>query len=150
LIKENIEDCFWQTLFSLEGEPMALNRKVGFFEGLRYKGGGPMLAWILHRISGVGMVIFVSLHVAASFFTQQMGSDWGISLNIIYESVYFQLFIYFCVIYHGLNGLRIIVLDLWPKLIGYQREATWLQWLIFIPVYGLTIFLMIRRAITGG
>ena len=128
---------------------MAHNRKVGFFEGLRYKGGGPMLAWILHRISGLGMIVFVSLHVVASFFTQEMGSDWAITINIIYESVYFQLFIVFSVLYHGINGMRIIILDLWPRMLEYQKEMTWLQWFIFIPIYGLTIFIMIQRLITG-
>jgi len=128
---------------------MALDRKVGFFEGLRYKGGGPMLAWILHRISGLGMIVFVSLHVIASFFTQEMGSDWAIAINTIYESVYFQLFIVFSVLYHGINGMRIIILDLWPRMLEYQKEVTWLQWLIIIPMYGLTIFIMIQRLITG-
>ena len=128
---------------------MALDRKVGFFEGLGYKGGGPMLAWILHRISGLGMIVFVSLHVIASFFTQEMGSDWAIAINTIYESVYFQLFIVFSVLYHGINGMRIIILDLWPRMLEYQKEVTWLQWLIIIPIYGLTIFIMIQRLITG-
>lgn len=129
---------------------MALDRKVGFFEALRYKGGGPMLAWALHRISGLGMIIFISLHVVSSFFTQQMGSDWAISINIVYESVYFQLFIVFAVLFHGLNGMRIIILDLWPKMLRYQREMTWLQWLIFIPMYSLTIFIMLQRVFAGG
>jgi len=128
---------------------MALDGKVGFFEGLSYKGGGPMLAWILHRISGLGMIIFISLHVFASFFTQEMGSDWAISINIVYESVIFQLFIVFSVLYHGINGMRIIILDLWPRMLRYQKEMTWLQWLVFIPIYGLTIFIMIQRLITG-
>jgi succinate dehydrogenase / fumarate reductase cytochrome b subunit len=96
------------------------------------------------------MIIFVSLHVLGSFFTQQMGSDWAIAVNTVYESVYFQLFIVFSVLYHGLNGMRIIILDLWPKLLKYQREVTWLQWLIFVPIYGLTIFIMLQRLITGS
>jgi succinate dehydrogenase / fumarate reductase cytochrome b subunit len=128
---------------------MALDRKVSFYQGLRYKGGGPMWAWILHRISGITMVGFIGLHVIASFFTKQLGSDWAININIIYESVIFQLFIVFAVLYHGLNGMRIIILDLWPKMLEYQREVTWLQWLIFIPVYGLTIFIMLQRLIAG-
>lgn len=128
---------------------MALDRKVGLLEGLRYKGGGPMLAWILHRVSGLGMIIFVSLHVVASFLTQQMGSDLGITLNIIYESLYFQLFIFFCVIFHTVNGLRIIALDIWPKLIRYQKESTWLEWFIIIPVYGLAVLIMVRRFLAG-
>ena len=128
---------------------MALPRNVGL-KGLKYQGGGPMLVWALHRISGLGMIIFVSLHVLASFSMQQFGSDIGTAVNTIYESVYFQVFIYFFVIFHTLNGFRILILDLWPKLIEYQREAIWLQWAIFVPVYGLTIFLMVQRALSGG
>ncbi len=85
---------------------MALSRKVGLYAGAKYKGGGPMLAWALHRISGLGIIIFVTLHVLASFLTQQMGSDLGIFINIIYESIYFQLFIVFCAIFHGVNGFQ--------------------------------------------
>jgi succinate dehydrogenase / fumarate reductase cytochrome b subunit len=128
---------------------MALNRKVGLIAGAKYKGGGPMLAWALHRISGLGIIIFVVLHVIASFLTQEMGSDLGISINIIYESIYFQLFIIFCAIFHGVNGFRIIVLDIWPRLIRYQKEATWLEWFVVLPLYLLTAFIMIRRFLAG-
>jgi succinate dehydrogenase/fumarate reductase cytochrome b subunit len=95
------------------------------------------------------MIIFVSLHVVAAFLTQQMGSDLGITLNIIYQSLYFQLFVFFCVIFHTVNGLRIILLDIWPKLIRYQKESTWLEWFIIIPVYGLAVLIMIRRFLAG-
>ena len=128
---------------------MALNRKVGLIAGARYKGGGPMLAWALHRISGLGIIIFVALHVIASFLTQQMGSDLGIAVNIIYESIYFQLFIVFCAIFHGVNGFRIIVLDIWPRLIRYQKESTWLEWFVILPLYLLTAYIMIRRFLAG-
>jgi succinate dehydrogenase / fumarate reductase cytochrome b subunit len=128
---------------------MALSRKVGLYAGVKYKGGGPMLAWVLHRISGLGIIIFVTLHVLASFLTQQMGSDLGIFINIIYESIYFQLFIVFCAIFHGVNGFRIILLDVWPRLIRYQKESTWLEWFVILPLYILTAFIMIRRFLAG-
>ena len=35
---------------------------------LGYRGGQPMIAWLLHRISGIGIVLFVSMHVFAAFF----------------------------------------------------------------------------------
>ncbi len=128
---------------------MMLKRNVGL-SGLKYRGGGPMLSWMLHRISGLGMIFFISIHVLAGFSMQQFGSDFGTAINSIYESPYFQIFIYFCVIFHVLNGLRIILLDLFPKFLQYQREVTWLQWLIFIPIYGLAIFLMLRSALVNG
>jgi succinate dehydrogenase / fumarate reductase cytochrome b subunit len=128
---------------------MALSRKVGLLAGAKYKGGGPMLAWALHRISGLAIVIFVALHVISSFLTQQLGSDLGIFINTIYESIYFQLFIVFFAIFHGVNGFRIILLDIWPRLIRYQRESTWLEWFVVLPLYLLTAFIMIRRFLAG-
>jgi len=128
---------------------MAINRKVSLWNGLRYRGGSTMWVWVLHRVSGVAMILFISLHVLAGFLTQQLGSDVGIFINTIYESLAFQVFIFLCVLYHVINGIRIILLDLYPKLIEYQREVTWLQWLIFIPVYGLAIYIMITLALKG-
>ena len=128
---------------------MALSRKVGLLAGAKYKGGGPMLAWVLHRISGLTIIIFVALHVLASFMTQQFGSDLGISLNILYQSIYFQLFIVFCAVFHGVNGLRIILLDIWPRLIRFQKESTWLEWFVILPIFALTALIMIRRFLEG-
>jgi succinate dehydrogenase / fumarate reductase cytochrome b subunit len=111
-----------------------------------------MGSWLLHRISGLGMVIFVSTHVAASFFVHVAPTDGTIPtwLNTVYESWQFQIFIYFCVIFHALNGFRIIVLDLWPKMLQYQREMTWLEWMIFVPVYGLTVYFIVAAALAAG
>ena len=125
---------------------MALNRKVGFFTGLRYKGGGPMWAWILHRVSGLGMVLFVGLHILAGFLTQQFGSDLGMEINIIYENWIFQLLIFFLVFFHAINGLRVVILDLWPALLEYQRESIWLEWFVFVPLYGLVLIVVLKQA----
>lgn len=129
---------------------MSMKRSVGFYTGLKYQGGGPMLAWMLHRITGIGILVFVGLHVLASFFMQQVGSEWATAINTVYESWIFQLFIVFFVVFHALNGLRIVILDVWPKFLQYQREALWLEWLVFAPIYGLTIFVIIQRALTGS
>jgi succinate dehydrogenase / fumarate reductase cytochrome b subunit len=129
---------------------MALNRKVGFFQGLKYQGGGPMIAWMLHRITGVGILVFVGLHVISSFFMQQIGSDAATFINTIYEHWIFQIFVAFMVLFHALNGFRIAILDIWPKFLIYERETLWLQWFIFIPVYGLTVFILIQNALAGG
>ncbi len=126
---------------------MALNRKVSFFTGLKYKGGGPMWAWILHRTSGLAMVLFVGLHILAGFLTQQFGSEIGLTINIIYENWIFQLVIFFLIIFHAVNGLRVVILDLWPALLEYQRESIWLEWFIFIPLYSLVLFVILKDAL---
>ena len=104
-----------------------------------------MLTFILHRIGGLGMVIFVTVHILASF----LGGDGGIIANTIYENWLFQIFIFFCALFHAINGLRITILDLWPKLIEFQREAIWVEWAVFLPLYGLAVFVIVRNALGG-
>ena len=127
---------------------MAFGKKTGL-AGMTYQGGGPMLAWYLHRIGGVVMVLFVGTHVFASFLSRQLNSGLGAKINKPYESWYVQIFLSFFVIFHVLNGLRIIFLDTWPRFLKYQREITWIQWLILLPVYGLTVYIMIQNALGG-
>lgn len=127
---------------------MGLKRNVSLLDGLRYQGKGPMLAFILHRISGLGILLFVGLHVLASFLSNQAwGTSAGLFLNGIYEHWSFQIFIFFCALFHALNGLRIVILDLWPALLEHQREALWLEWAIFLPLYGTAIFIIVRAGL---
>ena len=105
-----------------------------------------MWAWILHRVSGLGMVLFVGLHILAGFLTQQFGSDLGMEINIIYENWIFQLLIFFLVFFHAINGLRVVILDLWPALLEYQRESIWLEWFVFVPLYGLVLIVVLKQA----
>lgn len=128
---------------------MSYGRQIGL-KGLTYQGGGSMLSWRINRYAGLGILLFVGLHVIASFMTQQgFASDAGIAINTIYESWQFQIFIIFCVLFHAVHGLRVTVLDFWPQFLRFQREALWLQWSIFIPVYALTIFILVTRALSG-
>ena len=113
---------------------MGLKRDVSLSTGLRYRGPAGYLTYILHRIGGLGMGIFITLHILASF----VGGRFGGALNGIYENWAFQIFIFFCVLFHAINGLRITILDLFPKLLDYQTEAIWIEWAVFIPVFGIS------------
>ena len=124
---------------------MGLKRNVSLMTGLRYKGQGPMLTFVLHRIGGLGMAIFISVHILASF----LGGDVGAFLNTVYENWMFQIFIFFCALFHAINGLRITILDLFPKLIEHHREAIWIEWAVFLPVYGIAVLAIISTALGG-
>ena len=123
---------------------MELKRNVSLATALRYKGQGPMLTFILHRIGGLGMAIFITIHILASF----MGGKTGVFLNTIYENWLFQIFIFFCVLFHAINGLRITIVDLFPRLLVHEREAIWVEWAVFIPLFAIAVFVIIRTA--GG
>jgi succinate dehydrogenase / fumarate reductase, cytochrome b subunit len=124
---------------------MGLSRNVSLWTGLRYKGPGPYLTFILHRIGGLGMGIFVTMHILASFF----GGKVGTSLNAVYENWAFQVFIFFCALFHAINGLRITILDLFPKLIEHEREAVWIEWAVFLPTFGIAVFVIVKTALGG-
>lgn len=127
--------------------------RVTIPQALGYRGGQPMLAWLLHRISGVGIVLFVGMHVFAGFFLYALSggatSDVANVLTDFYVARPTQVFVLFAVLYHGLNGLRIVVLDMWPGLHRYHREAMWLQWAVFLPLF-LIPALLIAFGVTVG
>jgi succinate dehydrogenase / fumarate reductase cytochrome b subunit len=124
---------------------MGLSRNVSLWTGLRYKGQGPYLTFILHRIGGLGMGIFVTTHILASF----LGGDIGSFLNTVYENWAFQIFIFFCALFHAINGLRITILDLFPKLIEHHREAIWIEWAVFLPTFGIAALVIVKTALGG-
>jgi succinate dehydrogenase / fumarate reductase cytochrome b subunit len=124
---------------------MGLKRDVGLLTSLRYRGQGPMLAFILHRLGGLGMLLFVSIHILSSY----VGGDLGVLLNDIYTNWIFQAFVFFCALFHAVNGLRITLLDLWPRLLAHQREAIWIEWAVFLPLYGLALLVIVRTAWMG-
>jgi len=131
---------------------MKPSRKVGFYQGLKYQGRSPMIHWMLHRITGVAILVFVGLHVLSSFFMQQTGADLATQINIVYESWQFQVVVAFIVIFHALNGLRIALLDLWPATQNRvdQYRAIWLQWAVIIPLYSLTVFFLVTRSLAAS
>jgi succinate dehydrogenase / fumarate reductase cytochrome b subunit len=124
---------------------MGLKRNVSLATGLKYKGQGPMLTFVLHRIGGLGMAVFITIHILSTF----LGGDIGKALNNIYENWAFQIVIFFFVLFHAVNGLRITILDLWPNLLAHLREAVWVEWAVFLPIYGLAVFVIITSALGG-
>jgi succinate dehydrogenase/fumarate reductase cytochrome b subunit len=48
--------------------------------------------------------------------------------------------------FHAINGMRITIQDLWPKAIKYEREAIWVEWVIFLPLYLISVLVILRTA----
>lgn len=123
---------------------MSLKRNVSLATALRYRGQGPMLTFILHRIGGIGMAVFITMHILASL----LGGSIGGFLNGVYEHWLFQIFIFFCVLFHAINGLRITIIDLFPRLLVHQREAIWVEWAVFLPIFAIAVYVIMSTA--GG
>lgn len=100
---------------------------------LRYRGGEGMIAWLFHRISGVAIWAFVILHVI-DIFLVGAAPDVYDSLLFIYATppgIILEWLLGAAVLYHALNGLRIIVMDFWPPLTRFHRQLWYLNWILF-------------------
>jgi len=108
-------------------------------EGLRYRGHGGQWSWILHRISGLGTVLFVLIHVAdtATVYFAPHEYQWFIDL---YRTPVFglgEIALIACVLYHGLNGLRVTLFDLKPAwwTIERQRQSVMVTAAVFVVLF---------------
>jgi succinate dehydrogenase / fumarate reductase cytochrome b subunit len=97
------------------------------------------LTWLLHRLTGVGIFIFLGLHIlhiwsagfGPEFFNTVMAYVNHPAVRILH------LFLFFSVLFHAVNGVRTIVVDVLPRSGRAERHsiqvATVLFLLIFIP-----------------
>jgi succinate dehydrogenase / fumarate reductase cytochrome b subunit len=117
-------------------------------EGLRYRGRGGQWSWILHRVSGLGTLFFLMFHVldtATVYFLPEHYIDF----IRIYRNPFMMLgeiVLVACVLYHGLNGLRIALFDLRPQLWTQENQArsVW-----YVAVAFLVLFIPVA-VIMGG
>ncbi len=117
----------------------------------RYRGGEGMLAWAFHRISGLAIWVFILLHVF---------DIWLASVNpVLYDELLFvyasapgrvgEALLGAALLFHALNGLRIIIIDFWPSLSRYHRALWRLNWIAFFVV-GVPVAWIILRPIWEG
>jgi succinate dehydrogenase / fumarate reductase cytochrome b subunit len=95
-----------------------------------------MVAWLFHRVSGIGVWAFVVLHVIDIYLVGGNPRQYD-ELLTFYASVpgrLLEVVLGGALLYHALNGLRIIVLDLWPAMTIYHRQLWWLSWALFLGV----------------
>jgi succinate dehydrogenase / fumarate reductase, cytochrome b subunit len=94
-------------------------------ETLRYRGAIGQWSWVLHRITGLGVLFFLVLHAIdtswASFFPDKYEEAIKIYQTPLFTVGEFALVA--AVVYHALNGLRIAIIDFKPKWWKYQQSA---------------------------
>jgi succinate dehydrogenase / fumarate reductase cytochrome b subunit len=116
-----------------------------------YRGGLGMAMWALHRVAGLGILLFLSLHIV-DIFLLAFGEEVFNELLVIYTSPaarVMEVFLLFGVLFHALNGLRIIVQDFFPRAMLAQRRLVQVELVVFLVVFLPCAFLMIRPLFGG-
>jgi len=94
-------------------------------ETLRYRGAIGQWSWVLHRLTGVGVVLFLALHVVDTSWAV-FYPELYVKAIAAYQSPIFtigEFGLVFAVVYHAFNGLRIIIFDYKPELWRHQARA---------------------------
>lgn len=88
-----------------------------------YRGHEGQYSWLLHRITGVAIILFLFAHVID---TAVIG--WGPEAYNRVVSVYenplvrvLELGLVAAVLYHSFNGIKILLLDFFPNLVTHIR-----------------------------
>ncbi|RME46918.1 MAG: succinate dehydrogenase, cytochrome b556 subunit [Chloroflexi bacterium] len=100
---------------------------AGLREYLAYRGREGMWAWILHRITGLGVMFFLIWHIL-DIFLMALGAEEFNRFLVIYKAAPFrilEIFLVFSVIFHAFNGARVILLDFVPSAMDYEAELFW-------------------------
>ena len=116
----------------------------------RYRGSEGMLAWAFHRISGVAIWAFILLHVFDIWLADVNPRLYN-DLLTIYASPFgrvMESLLGAALLYHALNGLRIIVMDFWPSMTRYHKQLWYANWVLF-AVIGLPILVQIMAPAFG-
>ncbi len=102
-----------------------------------YKGREGHLGFLLHRITGLGTLLFLAIHILDTSFVYFNPKLYMDAIQI-YRSTLFgfgEIILVFCVLFHGANGLRIAFVDLFaPKFWALSSARQAVRWTLAIAL----------------
>ena len=110
--------------------------RVGY-SVLRYRGGIGQWAWAVNRVAGLGVLLFLALHIF-DIFLAGFGPGLFNDLLFLYKGPIVRvldIFLLFGLLYHGVNGLRLTLMDFKPSLALYSVQLFNIQTIIFLLVF---------------
>ena len=117
-----------------------------------YHGREGQLSFLLHRLTGIGTLLFLSIHILDTATVYFFPNLYAHAIAL-YRTVPFEvgeLGLVFSVLYHGSNGLRIAFFDLFPKYWKkeYSRNGVWITLIIavilWLPLAGIMGFNILK------
>jgi len=112
-----------------------------------YRGSHGHWAWLLHRISGVGIMLFLMVHIVDTFLAG-FGSEVYDHVMALYKAPLFMVLevaLVAGVVYHAVNGLRVIIIDFWPDALRWHKQLILVEALLFLVLFVPRPYIMLGR-----
>jgi succinate dehydrogenase / fumarate reductase, cytochrome b subunit len=117
-----------------------------------YRGDPGMWSWVLHRITGATIFFFFLLvHVLDTALVRVSPQAYNEVISTYKTPIVglMEMGLVAAVLYHALNGIRVILIDFWQHGPRYQRLMLWIVigvWLaVVIPAIGILGMHMAER-----
>jgi succinate dehydrogenase / fumarate reductase cytochrome b subunit len=124
-------------------------RKAKSDYGSVYRGHPGQWSWVLHRITGVGIILFLFAHVID---TAVVG--WGPAaynrVISVYENPFvrvLELGLVAMVLYHSFNGVKITLIDFFPRLVKHIAVLSLATAALFVVSMIPITFIMGRQIV---
>jgi len=117
--------------------------------GTLYRGGDGMWTWVLHRITGVSVFFFLLVHVLDTALVRVSPEAYDLVIASYKTPIVnlLEVGLVGAVLYHALNGLRVVLIDFWSKGPRYQRQMTWVIAAVWIALMVPGTFFMLKHTV---
>jgi len=92
--------------------------------GTLYRGHDGMWSWVAHRITGVLVFFFLLVHITDTALVRVGPASYNAVIQTYKTPIVnlMEVGLVGAVLYHALNGIRIILIDFWYKGPKYQKS----------------------------
>jgi len=113
---------------------------------LRYRVSWAQLAWFGHRLSGIGVLLYLFMHIVETSMVL-LGPDVYNTTLGLFRNLPIRLgevLLMAALVYHSLNGLKVILIDFVPAASAWYRPLTY--WVIIATAVAMVPLAVIMTA----
>jgi succinate dehydrogenase / fumarate reductase cytochrome b subunit len=105
--------------------------------GTLYRGKVGMWSWVLHRITGVSIFFFLLVHVLDTALVRLSPEAYNAVITTYKTPIIglAELGLVAVILFHALNGVRVILIDFWSKGAKYQNVMFWVVMAISVILF---------------
>ena len=95
--------------------------------GTLYRGREGMWSWVAHRITGVMLFFFLFVHVIDTAMVRVSPEAYNTAVETYKNPIVglMEVGLVAAVLFHALNGIRVILVDFWANGPRFQKQMTY-------------------------